>query len=214
MGSIPDLGTKDPHAMEQLSPCITTTEAHARLSLSSATRDAITMRSMCTATGESPHTATKSQRDQKERERKIMFENHHILLLETWSTTVLWFVILQFQPPFGPKLKSLRVGLGIPRPIVCQATQAQWTRTRGTIVLETHGGPSAHARGRSQSGSGARQAVPWVFVAPRAVCSASTQFLTSCLLPGMPSHAPFYPDQSSLSFISCLIPSSKLRRLG
>ena len=47
------------------------------------------------------------------------------------------------KPPFGPKLKSLRVGLGVPGPIVCQATQAQWTWSRGTTVLEAHGGPGA-----------------------------------------------------------------------
>ena len=162
------------------------------------------MRSVCTATGESLHIATKSQCNQKERERKIVFEKHHILLLETWSTTVLWFVILQFQPPFGPKLKSLRVGLGVPGPTVHQATQAQWTWTRGKIVLETRGSSPVCVRvaGLRMGVAPGRQSLGCSWLQDQSV--VPLQFLTSWLPPGMPFRASFYPDHSSLSFISCL----------
>ena len=141
------------------------------------------MRSMCTATGESLHIATKSQHSQKERERKIVVEKHHILLPETWSMTVLWFVILQFQPPFGPKLKSLRVGLGVPGPTVCQVTQAQWTWTRRMIVLETHGGSLVCMRvaGLRMGVAPGRQSLDCSWLQDQSV--VPLQFLTSCLPP-------------------------------
>ena len=58
--SIPGLGTKMPHAMGQISPHTTTTEALLTLELCSKTREATAMRNLHTAKRESPCTRTKT----------------------------------------------------------------------------------------------------------------------------------------------------------
>jgi len=158
MGSIPDPGTKDPHAMEQLSPCTTTTEAHARLSLSSATREAITMRSMCTATGESPHIATKSQRDQKETERKIMLK---ITIFCCWKPDLRqFFGLSSYKATLWPQVKIPESGVGGPRAHCMSGDPSPVNLDSGNDCPRSTWRPWCRLCGRSQSGSGARQAVP------------------------------------------------------
>ena len=129
---------------------------------------------------------------------------------------------LTISATLWPQVKIPESGVGGPRAHCMSGDPSPVNLDSGNDCPRSTRRPWCRLCGRSQSGRGARQAVPWVFMAPRAVCSASTQFLTSCLLPGTPSHAPFYPDQSSLSFISCLrkhflqevFSSSKLPTLG